>query len=502
MANRPGLLSPQHLRLSIAIYTTIALVAFEGTSVAAAIPDIAAELGDVDLIPWVITGFLVTLGLSTVIAGPFVDALGSRSLFVWSTVLFAGSGFAAGLVDDVALLVAIRLVQGASSGFLFAAAIAAVNLGFPEELTGRAFAANATIWGIMGAAAPAIAAVLLDVASWRWLFFINLPLGAIAWLAGRSTMPERLPDAEPLHVDLVGSVLAGVFSTSMILAVDDLSLRSVGYGAAAALAVGLYVRHARRVERPLVSLRHIAEQPFASLALVPSLMLAAAFCANVYVTLYVSGGRGWSTGAAAWSVIFFTVGWTVGANVSSRLLDATTGIKVMTLGLVVGWSGSVATALGAIVDVPVAVAFGGLFVLGIGIGLNTNASLPELRAATPPAQIGRASAANQFARSQGFAVGAATGGAVLLFVVDRQLGSVEPVRRLLAGDEVDDLAGNVTLDDVAGAVRDGYGAATAVSVVVMSVAFVPMLRLVRRDEAVRDLAEPGDSPTAADRKAT
>ncbi|MEL6892237.1 MAG: MFS transporter [Actinomycetota bacterium] len=354
MSDRAGLLSPRHRQLSVAIYTTIALVAFEGTSVAAAIPDIAADLGDVGLVPWIITGYLFTLGLSTVLAGPFVDALGSRALFVWSTVIFAGSGFTAGLVGDVTVLVSVRLVQGAASGFLFAAAIAAVNLGFPESLTGRAFAANATIWGVMGAAAPAIAAVLLDVASWRWIFFINLPLGAIAWFAGRSTMPDRLDDAEPLHVDLLGAAFIGVFTLTTILAVDDLGVRSAAFGVIAVGAVAAYVRHARRADRPLVTLGHIAVQPYASLAIVPSLMLAAAFCINVYVTLYVAGGRSWSTGSAAWSVVFFTVGWTLGANLSSRLLDRATPISVMAFGLAVGVAGTSTAAVGAVADTSLA----------------------------------------------------------------------------------------------------------------------------------------------------
>ncbi|MEL6894239.1 MAG: hypothetical protein AAFP84_21790, partial [Actinomycetota bacterium] len=140
---------------------------------------------------------------------------------------------------------------------------------------------------------------------------------------------------------------------------------------------------------------------------------------------------------------------------------------------------------GAVADTSLAVLFAGLLALGVGVGLNTNASLTELRRATPPASIGRVSAANQFARSQGFAVGAAAGGAVLLFVVDRRLGSVEPVRRLLEGDDVtpgDELVGSgLTGDDVAAAVREGFSAASVVSVVVISLAIAPMARLVRRE---------------------
>ncbi len=476
----PGLLSPEHRNLSIAIYTTIALVAFEGTSVAAALPELAADLGDVGRLPWVITAYLFALGLSTVVAGPLVDAIGSRRLFFWSAIGFSGTGFLAGLAPTLDVLIGIRLAQGATSGVLFGATLAAVNLGFPPGLTGRAFAANSTIWGVMGAAAPAIAAVMLSIASWRWIFFINLPLGAIALIAGRRAMPGRQPDAEPLTVDLRGAAFAGVFTLASIAAVDRLGLQSIAFAALAVASVAGYVRHAGRTERPVVALRHIAEQPFRSLAVVPSLMLTAAFTTNIYVTVYVAAGRDVSNGAAAFSVLFFTLGWTIGANTSSLLMNRMSPAAVMSGGLVAGLAGITIVVAGVATNVHLAVAFSGLLILGIGIGLNTNASLVILRAATPPAQIGRASAANQFARSQGFTLGAAAGGAILLFVVDRRLGSVDPIRTLLAGEELE--SGTFTEAAVAEAVRTGFSAASITSLVIM-LAAIPAMRSLRRHEA-------------------
>jgi MFS family permease len=471
-----GLLSAEHRSLSIAIYTTIALIAFEGTSVAAALPELAADLGDVGRLPWVITAFLFALGLSTVMAGPLVDALGSKLLFFWSALGFAASGFVAGLAPTLDALIAIRLVQGATAGVLFGATLAAVNLGFPPGLTARAFAANSTIWGAMGAAAPAIAALMLSVASWRWIFFVNLPLGAIAILAGRRAMPGRQPDAEPVSIDLRGAGFAALFTLSSIAAVDQLGLRSLIFAAIAAGSIVGYAWHARRTERPVILIKHIAEQPYRSLAIVPSLMLTAAFTTNIYVTVYVAAGRDVSNGVAAFSVLFFTIGWTIGANVSSAIMNRSSPAAVMTIGLAMGIGGIATVVAGVAGNGPLPIAFIGLLVLGVGIGLNTNASLVVLRAETPAAQIGRASAANQFARSQGFTLGAAAGGAILLFVVDRQIGSVDPIRKLLAGEELE--AG----PQVAAAVRDGFTAATVTSLVVMLLA-IPAMRSLRRFEA-------------------
>lgn len=484
-----GLLSPQHRRLSVAVYTTIALIAFEGTSVAAALPDLAADLGDVGRLPWVITAFLFALGLSTVMAGPLVDSLGSRRLFGWSALGFAGTGFLAGLAPTLDILIVIRLAQGAAAGVLFGATLAAVNLGFPAHLTGRAFAANSTIWGAMGAAAPAIAAVMLNVASWRWIFFINLPLGAVALVAGRSAMPGRQPGAEPLSVDLRGAVLAGAFTLSSIAAVDQLGLRSLAFGAIALASIVGYVVHARRARRPVVALRHVATQPFRSLAIVTSLMLTAAFTTNIYITVYVAAGRGVPNGTAAFSVLFFTLGWTIGANTSSAVMKRSTPVDVMSAGLACGLAGVAVALAGVGSNGPLAIVFVGLLLLGIGIGLSTNASLVVLRTATPAAEIGRASAANQFARSQGFTLGAAAGGAILLFVVDRRIGSVEPIRRLLGGEQVEGGP------EVAAAVRSGFTAATAVASVIMALAIPAMLSLRRASASEPPPATAGSDPS-------
>ena len=187
-----SLLDREHRRLSFAIYSTMALVAFEGTAVAAALPDLTAELGDVDLLPWVITGYLFMTGVATIIAGSFIDALGPRKVFTASILIFASAGFAAGLAQSIPVLVVIRLIQGGASGFVFAAGIGAVNIAYPPTLVGRAFAANSTIWGIVGAAGPAIAALMLSVLSWRWIFFVILPLlGVIERPAPQPTTIEE-----------------------------------------------------------------------------------------------------------------------------------------------------------------------------------------------------------------------------------------------------------------------------------------------------------------------
>lgn len=482
MPQSDGLLSPPFLRASIAIYTTMALVAFEGTAVAAALPQVTGDIGRLELLPWVITTFLFASGVATVMSGPVVDSLGTARVFRWAVVVFSAAGFAAGLAPTMETLIAIRAVQGAGGGMVVAVGLAATSLVYPDRLSGRAFAANSTVWGVMGAAAPAIAAVMLTVASWRWIFFINLPLGAIALVAGWRVLPGPR-SRHQLKLDPLGALLVALFTISTLLAVDHLSAMSVGWALVAIVSIVLYRVHARRSARPIVRLAHVFEQPYSMLGLTTAAMITAAFSANIYVTLYVSAGRGAGPTLTAWSVFFFTIGWTVGANTSSRMLDRMAESTVMRVGVLTTAPGLALATASVVIDAPLAFLFAGLLCGGIGIGLATNAALTLLRALTPPDEIGRAASAHQFIRNQGFTLGSALGGSVLLFVVGSRLGTVEPVQQLLAGQVLDGSAG------IAEAVVAGYATTLSMALVIAVLALLPVASLRRYLATARAAAD-------------
>lgn len=468
-----SVLSPPLLAASVAIYSTVALAAFEGTAVAAALPQVVADLGRIDLLPWVVTGYLFASGVATVVSGSLVDRFGTRLVFQIAVIVFTVAGTTAGLVDSMPLMVAARLLQGVGSGMVFATALAAVSLIYPDHLVGRAFAANSTVWGVMGASAPAIAAFMITTLSWRWIFFANLPLGVVAYFAGRRVMPGRLEQAETSPIDVRGGVLLAMFTLAMVIAVDQISLVSFVWVAVAAGVALVYAWHARVRPRPVLLAEHIIHQPYGALGLSVTLMIVAAFSANTYLTLYVSAGRGGSPTLTAWSVFFFVVGWTLGANLSSRLLDRIADTSVMMIGIFVTVPGLMLGAASAWWTWPLPAVFAGMGLAGGGIGMATNAALTLLRAATPQGSIGRVTSAHQFLRNQGFTLGSALGGAILLFVIGRRLESVDAVQQLLAG------TGDLPPEVVSGAVREGYAWTALVAAAISATAIIPMRSLRR-----------------------
>jgi MFS family permease len=471
-----SVVSGELLPVSIAIFATAGLASFESLGVAAALPDLAADLGDVSLLPWVITAYLLTSSLATVVAGPFIDAVGVSRVFRLAVVVFAASGFAAAFAPSMGVLVGLRLLQGFGGGLILTSGNAAISLVYPQHLVGRAYAANATVWGVMAVAGPAVAAAILTFLSWEWIFYVNLPLGAIALAAGWRVLPGPYGEAAG-RFDLKGALLLTVITVASLFAVDSLSATSLLWLVIAAAAVVVYVRYARRVPHPVVRLEHIVPQPYRGLALSTSLLLAGTVAMSTYIPLYVRAGLEGSPGLTAWSVLPLTVGWTVGALVSSRMADRHSESWIVLVSFMVGLPSLAVAFMLITVDADVLVSFVSFFTAGVGVGMATNAALVLLRSVTDSARMGRVVSAHLFSRNQGFTFGSAIGGAVLLFVVTLQLGDLSLVRELIASSDGAGAPG------AAAAVRSGFGVTVAVG---FGLAVLGLLAAVRMR---RSLAE-------------
>lgn len=475
-----SVLSKELLPASVAIFASSSLASFQALGIAAALPDIATDLGDVALLPWAITAFLLTSSLATVVAGPLIDAVGASRMFRIAVTVFATMGLAAAFSPSMEVLVALRVLQGAGAGLILSTGTAAVSLVYPQHLVGRAYAANATVWGVMGVAGPAIAALILTFLTWEWIFYVNLPLGLIALVAGWRVLPGPFGEATG-RFDPTGSLLLAAVTLASVLAVDSLGPASLAWLAVAAVAIVLYLRHARTATSPVVKLEHIVPQPYSGLALSTALLLTGTFAMSSYIPLYIRAGLEGSPGLTAWSVLPLTVGWTVGAVISSRMADRHSESWIVMVGFFVSIPSLALAWLLAATTSSIPPAFIVFFTSGIGVGLATNAALTLLRAVTEASRIGRVSSAHLFSRNQGFTFGAAIGGAVLLLVVGIQLGDVELVRELIASPEGGGPPG------AAAAVRSGFAASVAVGLGLSMLGFVAAARMRRSLSSARTM---------------
>lgn len=433
MGHPRSILSRQLLPASIAIYTAVAIVAFEGLAITAALPEVAAELGRVDLLPWVITSFLLASAVTTAATGSFVDALGTNRVFRWAVLAFAASSLAAAFAGSMPFLIAARMVQGAASGAVISVGIAAVALVYPGHLAGRAFAANSNVWGVLAFASPALAALILGVGSWRWIFLGMVPLSAIALAAGWRSLPPALEPRRP-RLDWLSAVLLTVAVGLVLGAVTDLSARSAPMLVAATAALAGLRTRTRRASDPLLDWRFVGKFPYGNLAAVASLTMAATTALSSYLPVYVRGVRGASPSTAAWSVLWLTIGWTLAANVAGRITDRVAERKVLTAGAVMAPLAVAAAAAAIVGEAPLAAVFACYFLMGNAVGTVTNSALQLVRKACPLPLAGRATSAHAFLRTMGLSVGAGIAGGVTLAVVGARLGDVSAVRAALAGE--------------------------------------------------------------------
>ena len=476
---------PRYLPVTFSTLTTIALAAFDGLAVSAALPQVTADLGDVGLYSWVLTAFLLCSTIAIPIAGPIIDALGVRTTFRFTVILFVAASAACAVAPSMPVLVALRAVQGVGGGLVIAVALSAVGVAYPVHLRSRAYAANSTVWGVMSLGGPAIAAALVATLGWQAVFLVNVPLGALAAATGWNRLPERVvAERNRVRFDVPGIVLLTGFTAAAVLAAGSVSRWTV-VGFVIAVAFGAaYWAWSGRAREPVLARRYLTAAPFGALNFAGFAVFAAALGLDSYVPLFVQGGLGRSAAVAAFSLAFLSVGWTSASLIVSRVFDR---IPESTA-IIVGFGFLIPSLVVGLVvfsaATPLTVVFAVSFLQGFGVGTITNSVLTLLQAQAAPEEIGRASSSHQYLRGLGNTVGTAAAGAVLLAVVSRRIGDVASVRALLAGEEV------ALAAETRDAVAAGFRLAHILALAIASLGLVAALR-IRRDFAAARLAKRG-----------
>ncbi|MCB0990185.1 MAG: MFS transporter [Acidimicrobiales bacterium] len=453
--------SPDLLPVTLANVTVMALAAFDGLAVVGALPSITEDLGKVALSPWVLTSYLAVSAVAGIAAGPAIDAVGVRRTFRVTVVWFLVSSILATIAPTMETLIAARVLQGLGGGLVISVVLASVGLAYEPELRPRAFAANSVVWGIMGFGGPALVGLVLAFGDWRWIFGIQIPLTSLALAMGWNRLPSTRERPQRIETDWVGIGFVALFVFASILATSLLGVSALGAAAGAVVALVsavAYWRHSGREPEPVLARQHLVSDPMWRIHLSAGLIMMAGI-SDAYLPLYAQATRGWSESAAAFTVLFVTVGWTGAAIVMSRLLDRIDEVDGIAIGGFLIVPATFFAALGLWFDWPFPVILAAFFAMGMSLGALTNAGLSLLQSTSASNEMGRTNSAHQFIRSMAITFAVAVGGAVLLWVVGNQVGDVEVVRDLLAGEDI------AVGADTAAAIGDGLAAVLTISVV-------------------------------------
>lgn len=185
------------------------MAAIDATVVGIALPTIGRDFHTtLATLQWVVTGYTLTLGSLLLVGGTLGDRYGRRRLFTVGVVWFVATSAAAGVAPDAGVLVVMRVLQGVGAALLTPGSLAIIQASFVPDDTGEAIGAWSGLSGLANAAGPLVGGYLIVAASWRWIFFLNLPLGAVVLVLTARHVPESVDPAATGRPDLAGGALA------------------------------------------------------------------------------------------------------------------------------------------------------------------------------------------------------------------------------------------------------------------------------------------------------
>jgi EmrB/QacA subfamily drug resistance transporter len=381
------------------------------TMLATALPVIAGDLGRITDVSWVVTAYVVAAAAATPLWGKLGDRIGRKRMLELALAVFVVTSALCGAAQDIAQLVVLRLVQGAAAGGLMALAMATVgDLVEPRE-RGRYQGYIAATFAVATIVGPLLGGVLVESASWRWVFFVNLPVGFVA-LAGLRLRLPAAPVEPPEHpLDTLGALLlAGATSTLMLACVQS-GGRVALLAVTVVLAAALVVRE-RRAADPIVPLRLLRTRTVALVSIALFLATASLFAVTVFVPLFLQTTTGATPTEAGLLLVPAMLGITVSTTLSGRLIARTgrykrfpvAGLALMTAAL---------AGLAALAGDPSRTSTGvALAVFGLGFGMVTQVLVIAIQNTVERRELGVATATAGFFRALGGAVGAAVLGAV------------------------------------------------------------------------------------------
>jgi EmrB/QacA subfamily drug resistance transporter len=428
----------------IRLYTIIGVAmamflgALDQTIVATALPKIVDQLSGLDRYTWVTTVYLLVSTILVPVYGKLADLISRKTLQLWSVSVFLLGSFLCGLAgefgslpilgDGMSQLIVFRGIQALGGAGIFALAfIIVADLYAPRE-RGKVSGIFGSVFGLASIVGPLVGGFLTDsagtwiphVEGWRWIFYVNLPLGVLALVFIIARMPKVAARDDSRRLNVVSALLMLLAFSPLILALQLdktvypwTSPTTLGLLSAGLVLMGLWIGHTSHSRHPILDLRLFRNRVFLTSNLA-SLFFGAGFIAVIiFLPLYMVNVQGVSATKAGASVIPLSMGMVLSAGLSGFLVTKIGRYKgILIGGAALALAAATMMLLGLGLDTPYWMVVALMVIVGIGFGPAQSLYALAVQNAVPPQEIGQATSTNQFTRQIGSTIGAAVMGTI------------------------------------------------------------------------------------------
>jgi EmrB/QacA subfamily drug resistance transporter len=463
-----------------ALIMVLILASLDQSIVNTALPRMTSDLGGLAHISWVVMAFLLTSTVSTPIYGKLGDMYGRRRMLFVAIGIFLSASMLCGLARTMTQLILFRGLQGLGAGGLVTLAQTTIGDVVGPRARGRYQGLFTGAMAVSSVAGPLIGGLLTTQLSWRWVFYVNLPVGALA-LTMIAAALQPGPAARNHHIDYAGAALlvGGTVAGLLLLSwggtlIPWRSVEALGLGSASAILIALFIVQERRAPAPLMNPTLFRNRSFSIGVAAAACMSFAMTGAMVFMSLYFQLVLGLDP-AQAGLMLLPQIGVMILTSVIGGRLSSQTGLvkPFMLLGVgsealgLIGCAAMAATGSGPI-GFLVALA-----VLGFGMGMGMPSATVVIQNAAPRAQLGVATATMGFLRSLGMVLGVAVSGGAMTAWLGKRIGAQGAdvdILHILAAPPAERLP-------VVEAYRAAIGLSMALSAAVMVAAFLLVLGL-------------------------
>ncbi|GAA1777269.1 hypothetical protein GCM10009834_40220 [Streptomonospora arabica] len=403
------------------VMLTMLLGALDQTIVSTALPTIVGELNGLEHLSWVVTAYMLAATVGMPIYGKAGDLFGRKVVFQFAIIVFLLGSVLCGMAQDMNQLILFRALQGIGGGGLMISAQAIIADIVSARDRGRYMGFIGGVFGLASVAGPLLGGVFTDHLSWRWIFYINLPLGAAALLVTSIVLKLPRPSGPRPRLDYAGTLLLAAASVCLVLVsswggteYDWSSPVIIGLGAGAAAAAALFVLAERYAAEPIIPLRLFADREFVLTSLVGITVGIAMFSTVSYLPTFLQMVNGASATESGLRMIPMVAGMLTATITTGQIISRTGRYKVWPI------AGTAVITAGLVLlsrmdaDTSYLYNASAMLVLGLGVGMVMQNLVLIVQNSAPQRYLGTATSATNYFRQIGASLGIAVFGSIFV----------------------------------------------------------------------------------------